>query len=348
MPNSGKSLSYADAGVDIDAGNHLVEQIKKMTKTTQGPEVLTGLGGFAALYDISTHQFEHPVLVSCTDGVGTKLKIAELMNNHDTIGIDLVAMCVNDLAAIGALPLFFLDYYATGKLDIPRAASVIKGITTGCKQAKMALVGGETAEMPGMYQNADYDLAGFVVGLIDRNNIINGDKVEAGDALIAIGSSGLHSNGYSLARKIIESKEISLSEQLDSGTLGELLLEPTHIYSQLCLGLRQVVELKSIAHITGGGIVENLPRVLPKEVKALVDSNSWQRPELFQFLQTAGNVSDLEMWRTFNCGVGLILSLSEAQSQQAITYIKEQGYTAWQIGHVETKGDTDVEAIELI
>jgi phosphoribosylformylglycinamidine cyclo-ligase len=332
---SGKntSLSYKDAGVDIDAGNALVERIKGAVKKTRRPEVMGGIGGFGALCELPT-KYKHPVLVSGTDGVGTKLRLALDMKKHDTIGIDLVAMCVNDLIVQGAEPLFFLDYYATGKLDVDTAADVVSGIAEGCLQAGCALIGGETAEMPGMYEGEDYDVAGFCVGVVEKEAIIDGSKVEAGNSLIAVGSSGPHSNGYSLIRKILEVSNADKSELLDGKAVGEHLLEPTKIYIKSALKLVAEHDIHAISHITGGGFWENIPRVLPQGTKAVIDGSSWEWPAIFKWLQEKGHVDTYEMYRTFNCGVGLIIALPEAQAQAAVELLQSEGENAWIIGHI--------------
>ncbi len=344
MSGNNSSLSYKDAGVDIDAGNALVDRIKGVVKRTRRPEVMGGLGGFGALCELPT-KYKQPLLVSGTDGVGTKLRLALDMKKHDTIGIDLVAMCVNDLIVQGAEPLFFLDYYATGKLDVDTATSVVTGIGEGCLQAGCALIGGETAEMPGMYDGSDYDLAGFCVGVVEKEDVIDGSKVKAGDALIAVGSSGPHSNGYSLIRKIIEVSDADLQAPLGDKTVGEALLEPTRIYIKSALKLIAEHDIHAISHITGGGFWENIPRVLPKETKAVIDGSSWQWPEVFQWLQEKGNVETFEMYRTFNCGVGLIIALPEEQAEAAVNLLTEQGENAWVIGSVAqaAEGDKQVE-----
>ncbi|HEM8292603.1 TPA: phosphoribosylformylglycinamidine cyclo-ligase [Providencia stuartii] len=328
------SLSYKDAGVDIDAGNALVERIKGVVKETRRPEVMGGLGGFGALCSLP-QKYREPVLVSGTDGVGTKLRLAMDLKRHDSIGIDLVAMCVNDLIVQGAEPLFFLDYYATGKLDVDTAASVITGIADGCKQSGCALVGGETAEMPGMYHGEDYDVAGFCVGVVERSEIIDGSKVSAGDALIALASSGPHSNGYSLVRKILEvSKTTPETEQLDGKSLADHLLEPTRIYVKNVLELIAKNDIHAIAHITGGGFWENIPRVLPDNTQAIIDGSSWQWPSVFSWLQNAGDVSTHEMYRTFNCGVGIIIALPQSEVNTALALLTSLGENAWQIGSI--------------
>tara|TARA_R110000772_G_scaffold255327_1_gene371489 strand:+ start:88367 stop:89404 length:1038 start_codon:yes stop_codon:yes gene_type:complete len=332
--NQGKALSYKDAGVNIDAGNALVERIKHVSRRTARPEVLGGLGGFGALCEIPAG-YRQPVLVSGTDGVGTKLRLALEMGIHDTIGIDLVAMCVNDLVVAGAEPLFFLDYYATGALNIDTAAAVVSGIGQGCELAGCALVGGETAEMPGMYEGEDYDLAGFCVGVVEKADIIDGSKVEAGDTLIAIASSGPHSNGYSLIRKILEVSGASLQQPFGDSTLGATLLTPTLIYVKALLTLFGEVEVKALSHITGGGLPENLPRVLPADCRALVDTASWSWPPIFQWLQEQGNVATPEMYRTFNCGVGMVLCVAPSATRTTLDLLAREGLTAWQLGTIE-------------
>ena len=333
--NQGKTLSYKDAGVNIDAGNALVERIKHVSQRTARPEVLGGLGGFGALCEIPAG-YRQPVLVSGTDGVGTKLRLAMEMGVHDTIGIDLVAMCVNDLVVAGAEPLFFLDYYATGALNVDTAAAVVAGIGQGCELAGCALVGGETAEMPGMYEGEDYDLAGFCVGVVEKSAIIDGSKVAAGDTLIGIGSSGPHSNGYSLVRKILEVSGARLDEPFGDSTLGETLLTPTVIYVKALLGLFRQVEVKALSHITGGGLPENLPRVLPADCRAVVDTASWNWPPIFHWLQERGNVATPEMYRTFNCGVGMVLCVAESDAAATLQLLSDEGLNAWRLGRVES------------
>ncbi|PIJ51600.1 phosphoribosylformylglycinamidine cyclo-ligase [Erwinia sp. OLTSP20] len=328
------SLSYKDAGVDIDAGNALVDRIKGVVKQTRRPEVMGGLGGFGALCALP-QKYREPVLVSGTDGVGTKLRLAMDLKRHDSIGIDLVAMCVNDLVVQGAEPLFFLDYYATGKLDVDTAASVITGIAQGCQQAGCALVGGETAEMPGMYHGDDYDVAGFCVGVVEKSAIIDGSKVQDGDVLIALGSSGPHSNGYSLIRKILEvSHTDAQSTMLDGKSLADHLLEPTRIYVKNLLNLIEQLDVHAIAHLTGGGFWENIPRVLPQNTQAVIDESSWQWPAVFRWLQQTGNVSRHEMYRTFNCGVGMVIALNAADADRAIRLLTDAGEHAWQLGRI--------------
>jgi len=321
------SLTYKDSGVDITKGNQLIEKIKPIAKATLRPGVLAGLGGFGAMFEIPIDRYKNPVLISGTDGVGTKLMVAEMLNKHDTIGIDLVAMCVNDLIVQGAEPLFFLDYYATGSLNEEVATSVISGIAEGCIQSGCSLIGGETAEMPGMYKGEEYDLAGFCVGIVEKNKIIDGSMVSAGDQIIALGSSGPHSNGYSLIRKVLEKSKPS-SSQLDS------LIVPTKIYVKSILSLIQNLSVHAISHITGGGLLENIPRVLPKHLAANLDQNSWELPQIFKWLQSEGNVDTMEMYRVLNCGVGLVVIVPKALSDEAIKILKSCGENAWLIGEV--------------
>ncbi|AQZ95045.1 phosphoribosylformylglycinamidine cyclo-ligase [Halopseudomonas phragmitis] len=330
------SISYKDAGVDIDAGNALVDRIKHVAKRTARPEVMGGLGGFGALCEIPAG-YKHPVLVSGTDGVGTKLRLAMDLGKHDSIGIDLVAMCVNDLVVCGAEPLFFLDYYATGKLNVDIAAQVVTGIGAGCELAGCALVGGETAEMPGMYEGEDYDLAGFCVGVVEKAEIIDGSRVQTGDALIALPSSGPHSNGYSLIRKIIEVSGTDIAQvELDGQPLRDLLLAPTRIYVKALLQLiRETGAVKAMAHITGGGLLENIPRVLPADARAVIDLASWQRPEVFNWLQQQGNVDETEMHRVLNCGVGMVICVGQDQLSTALKVLEQAGEQPWLIGHIE-------------
>jgi phosphoribosylformylglycinamidine cyclo-ligase len=306
--NKKNSLNYKDAGVDIDAGNELVTRIKPFAKSTIRPGADASLGGFGALFDLAKCNYQDPILVSATDGVGTKLKIAQMLDKHDTIGIDLVAMCVNDLVVQGAEPLFFLDYFASSKLSLDVAADVIKGIAEGCKQANCALVGGETAEMPGIYQVGEYDLAGFSVGAVERGEVLPKNNIKAGDVVLGIKSSGPHSNGYSLIRHVIKERNIDINHKLESGrTLAQAMIEPTKIYARSCLNAIKTGKVKALAHITGGGLLENIPRVLPENLEAKINYDSWKMPEIFEFLQEQGNIADTEMHRTFNCGIGMIL-----------------------------------------
>ncbi|NHB91367.1 phosphoribosylformylglycinamidine cyclo-ligase [Photorhabdus cinerea] len=328
------SLSYKDAGVDIDAGNALVDRIKGVVKQTRRPEVMGGLGGFGALCALP-QKYREPILVSGTDGVGTKLRLAMDLKRHDTIGIDLVAMCVNDLVVQGAEPLFFLDYYATGKLDVDTASSVITGIAEGCKLSGCALVGGETAEMPGMYHGEDYDVAGFCVGVVEKSEIIDGSKVQAGDALIALAASGPHSNGYSLVRKILSVSNTNPEvTELEGKPLADHLLAPTKIYVKSVLSLIEKVDVHAIAHLTGGGFWENIPRVLPENTQAQINESSWQWPAIFDWLQQTGNVSRHEMYRTFNCGVGMVIALPQTVAEHAVELLNTAGEKAWQIGSI--------------
>lgn len=344
MTEQNKSLSYKDAGVDIDAGNALVNNIKGVVKKTRRPEVMGGLGGFAGLCELPT-KYKQPVLVSGTDGVGTKLRLAMDLNKHDTIGIDLVAMCVNDLIVCGAEPLFFLDYYATGKLNVDVATNVVTGIGEGCLQSGCALVGGETAEMPGMYEGEDYDLAGFCVGVAEKEELIDGSKVKEGDVIIGLQSSGVHSNGYSLVRKIIEVSGADLNEDLKGQNLGDALLAPTRIYVKPILKMLEQVEVNSICHITGGGVYENIPRVLPEGTKVILDPAAWERPAVFDWLQEKGNVDWHEMHLTFNCGLGMIVVVSEDKAQQAMDILNAEGETATIVGRIEKAADGDEQVI---
>ncbi|MGD8571741.1 MAG: phosphoribosylformylglycinamidine cyclo-ligase [Gammaproteobacteria bacterium] len=340
-PPAKPSLNYKDAGVDIDAGNDLVDKIKPYAAKTARPEVLAGLGGFGSLFELPVGRYRQPVLVSCTDGVGTKLKLAMTMGNHETIGIDLVAMCVNDLVVQGAEPLFFLDYYATGKLHVDVAADVIKGIAAGCEQAGAALVGGETAEMPGVYQMEDYDLAGFSVGIVEKEDLIDGSKVGAGDVVIGLASSGPHSNGYSLIRKIIDVNDADLLQRFNGKTLGEALMEPTRIYVKPLLALMQAVDIHAMAHITGGGFTENLPRVLPEHCAAVIEQGTWPVPKVFRWIQDNGNVDEQEMLRTFNCGIGMMVIVNAQDADKTIELLTGQGEKAYNIGKiVERTNDT--------
>ena len=339
------SLSYKDAGVDIDAGDALVQRIKSVAKATTRPEVVGGLGGFGALCRIPTG-YTSPLLVSGTDGVGTKLKLALQLNRHDTIGIDLVAMCVNDLLVCGAEPLFFLDYYATGKLDVDTAATVVTGIGDGCKLANCALIGGETAEMPGMYQDEDYDLAGFCVGVVEEAEVITGENVSEGDALIALGSSGAHSNGYSLVRKVIDVSDVDVTSSdatLDGMPIQDALMAPTRIYVKAVKALQDTLgnqALHAMSHITGGGLTDNLPRVLPDHLAASIDTSSWEFSELFAWLQKEGNIAQSEMYRTFNCGVGFVIVVPQEKAEAAIETLTAAGEKAWQIGNMVSR-ETD-------
>ena len=332
----GQALSYRDAGVNIDAGNALVERIKPIVGQTFRPGVMTGIGGFGALFELPVGRYREPVLVSGTDGVGTKLKLALALKKHDTIGIDLVAMCANDIAVSGAEPLFFLDYYATGKLEVEVAADVIKGIAEGCRMAGAALTGGETAEMPGIYDEGDYDLAGFCVGIVEKSKIIEPARVRPGDTLLGLASSGPHSNGYSLIRRILEVSGAALDLPLGESTLGEALLAPTRIYVKSLLALHENLEIRALAHITGGGLLENLPRVLPPKTKAVIEPGTWPRPPVFDWLQKQGHVEELEMLRTFNCGIGMVCCVAPDDEQRALDLLRKQGEQVFRIGRVDS------------
>ncbi|MFC3285097.1 phosphoribosylformylglycinamidine cyclo-ligase [Litchfieldella rifensis] len=336
------SLSYKDAGVDIDAGNALVERIKGVAKRTARPEVMGTLGGFGALCQLPTGYHE-PVLVSGTDGVGTKLRLAMDLDKHDTIGIDLVAMCVNDLVVAGAEPLFFLDYYATGKLDVDIAADVVTGIGEGCAQSGCALVGGETAEMPGMYEGGDYDLAGFCVGVVEKSEILDGSKVAEGDTLLGLASSGPHSNGYSLIRKILEISHADLDTELDGVTLRDALLAPTRIYVKSLLSLLKEsgVAVHALSHITGGGLLENIPRVLPETLTARIDTHAWPRPAVFDWLQAQGNVAEHEMHRVLNCGIGMVVVVPADAADAAKAHLEQQGESVYRLGDIVTRNGAE-------
>ncbi|MDR1162334.1 MAG: phosphoribosylformylglycinamidine cyclo-ligase [Candidatus Accumulibacter sp.] len=349
-----QSLSYRDAGVDIDAGDALVERIKPFARKTAREGVLGGLGGFGALFEIPK-RFREPVLVSGTDGVGTKLKLAFELDRHDGVGIDLVAMSVNDVLVQGAEPLFFLDYFACGKLDVDRAATVVEGVATGCERAGCALLGGETAEMPGMYPDGEYDLAGFAVGAVEKSRIITGADIIPGDVLIGLGSSGAHSNGFSLIRKILARARVDLNSPFDYGasdeksggkrSLADAVMAPTRIYVKPVLALLEKLRIKGMAHITGGGLVENLPRTLPDKLKAVVEKSAWERPALFRWLQEEGGVAEAEMWRVFNCGVGMVLIVSREDASDARTFLAAQGETAFEIGEVAVRGEGEAPTI---
>jgi phosphoribosylformylglycinamidine cyclo-ligase len=330
------SLSYRDAGVDIDAGDALVEAIKPYAKRTLRPEVLAGIGGFGALVEISK-KYREPVLVAGTDGVGTKLKLAFHLKRHDTVGIDLVAMSVNDVLVQGAEPLFFLDYFACGKLDLASATDVIKGVARGCELAGCALIGGETAEMPGMYPAGEYDLAGFAVGVVEKSAIIDGRDIVAGDAVLGLASSGAHSNGYSLIRAIIERANPDLQADFHGRPLADVLLEPTRIYVKPLLGLMRQIKVKGLAHITGGGLVENIPRALPEGVTAVLQKSAWPMPPLFTWLQQHGGVAEAEMHRVFNCGIGMTLIVAEKDAATALRMLAAAGESVYRIGRIETR-----------
>ncbi|WP_405222503.1 phosphoribosylformylglycinamidine cyclo-ligase [Lentisalinibacter sediminis] len=335
---SDKQLTYKDAGVDIDAGNALVERIGEAVESTRRPEVLAGLGGFGGLFALDLERYPRPVLVAGTDGVGTKLKLASMLDRHDTIGIDLVAMCVNDVIVQGAEPLFFLDYYACGALDVEQAAAVVSGVAEGCRRAGCALIGGETAEMPGMYPRGDYDLAGFSVGVVNREDLIDGSRIAPGDAVLGISSSGPHSNGYSLIRRILETSGTAVgtgsSESVGGQPLGEALLAPTRIYAKPLLALLRALPVHGLVHVTGGGLPENLPRVLPSGTEARIDRGAWTAPPVFDWLAVAGNIAPAEMLRTFNCGIGMAVVLPRERADEALALLAEQGEQAWPIGEI--------------
>ncbi|HQT42294.1 MAG TPA: phosphoribosylformylglycinamidine cyclo-ligase [Polynucleobacter sp.] len=331
--SSAKGLSYRDAGVDIDAGDDLVDRIKPLAKKTMREGVLAGIGGFGALFEVPK-RYKEPVLVSGTDGVGTKLRLAFEWNRHDTIGQDLVAMSVNDILVQGAEPLFFLDYFACGKLTVDTAATVVGGIAHGCELSGCALIGGETAEMPGMYPPGEYDLAGFAVGAVEKSKIITGATIAPGDVVVAIGSSGAHSNGYSLVRKIIERAGAKPTDDLGGRPLGDVVMAPTQIYVKPLLKLISQINVKGMAHITGGGLVDNVPRVLPENTQAVLHRDSWQMPELFRWLQMKGGVADAEMVRVFNCGIGMVVIVSADQAEVAIKSLQAEGLKAWTVGEV--------------
>ena len=331
-------LTYRDAGVDIEAGESLVERIKPLVQKTQRPECLGNIGGFGGLFELPIDRYRRPVLVSGTDGVGTKLKLAVILDRHDTIGIDLVAMCVNDVLVLGAEPLYFLDYFATGRLSPEHAQSVIAGIASGCEAAGAALIGGETAEMPGMYSPGDYDLAGFCVGVVEKDQIIDGSHIRAGDQVLGLASSGLHSNGYSLARAVLERSSATLDQPIGETTLGEALLAPTRIYVRPILALLKAVPIHGIAHITGGGLTGNIPRILPDNCDCRIDTTAWPRSEIFQWLQSEGSIDDTEMLRTFNCGIGLVIIVSSDTAAQAQQMLEASGETVYRLGEVQAGG----------
>jgi len=338
------SLTYRDAGVDIDAGDSLVERIRPAARRTLRPEVMAGIGGFGALFEIPK-KYREPVLVSGTDGVGTKLKLAFQLDRHDTVGIDLVAMSVNDILVQGAEPLFFLDYFACGRLDVETAARVIQGIARGCELAGCALIGGETAEMPGMYPDGEYDLAGFAVGAVEKSKIIDGRGIAPGDVVIGLASSGAHSNGYSLVRKILERAQPDMAADFDGRPLAEALMAPTRIYVRPLLALMEAVPVKGLAHITGGGLLDNVPRILDASLTATLDSTAWARPKLFDWLQEQGEVADAEMHRVFNCGIGMVVVVSPAHEAQALALLREAGETAWSIGMICRRGADQAQTI---
>ena len=331
-------LRYSDSGVDIDAGNRLVDRIRPLARGTMRDGVVEGLGGFGAMFEIPAGRYRNPVLVSGTDGVGTKLKIAQALDRHDTIGVDLVAMCVNDIVVCGAEPLYFLDYFATSKLELDQAEEVVQGIANGCRQAGCALIGGETAEMPGLYSPGEYDLAGFAVGVVEKDDIISPDRVGVGDIVLGLESSGCHSNGFSLVRHVLELGDADLQSPFGESTLGETLLAPTRIYVKPVLACIESAPVGAIAHITGGGISENLPRVLPGGLAARIDTGAWQPPPIFRWIQDHGNVAPREMLRTFNCGIGMVLCVSRAEADRAMNCLEENGERVHVIGEI-VEGD---------
>jgi phosphoribosylformylglycinamidine cyclo-ligase len=337
-------LSYREAGVDIDAGDELVERIKPIARRTLREGVLAGIGGFGALFEVPK-RYRNPVLVSGTDGVGTKLKLAFQLGRHDTIGIDLVAMSVNDILVQGAEPLFFLDYYACGKLDVSTAGAVIEGIAAGCEQAGCALIGGETAEMPGMYMSGEYDLAGFAVGVVEKDRILDGTRIAAGDAVLGLASSGAHSNGYSLIRRILERSGADLSADFDGRPLSEAVMAPTRIYARPVLALMQQVDVKGLAHITGGGLLENVPRILPEGLMAELERNAWPRQKLFSWLQQEGAVAEQEMLRVFNCGVGMVIVVAENRAQTAMRQLEAAGEAVYRIGRIRPRAPDEAQTL---
>lgn len=341
---SNVSLSYRDAGVDIDAGDALVEAIKPLAKRTMREGVLGGIGGFGGLFEISK-KFKEPVLVSGTDGVGTKLKLAFELNRHDTVGIDLVAMSVNDILVQGAEPLFFLDYFACGKLDVATATAVVSGIAKGCEESGCALLGGETAEMPGMYPDGEYDLAGFAVGAVEKSQIIDGSKIVPGDVVLGLASSGIHSNGYSLVRKIIQVAKPDLEADFHGRKLADVLMAPTRLYVKPLLALMASMEVKGLVHITGGGLVENIPRVLADNLTAVLDGQSWTMPPLFQWLQQHGGVADAEMHRVFNCGIGMTVIVSKENADAAMAQLQAAGETVYRIGEIRAREEGQAQTV---
>jgi len=341
---SNVSLSYRDAGVDIDAGDALVEAIKPFAKRTMREGVLGGIGGFGGLFEISK-KYKEPVLVSGTDGVGTKLRLAFELNRHDTVGIDLVAMSVNDILVQGAEPLFFLDYFACGKLDVATATAVVKGIALGCEQSGCALLGGETAEMPGMYPDGEYDLAGFAVGAVEKSRLIDGSRIAPGDVVLGLASSGIHSNGYSLVRKIIEVAKPDLEADFHGRKLADVLMQPTRIYVKPLLALMETMDVKGMVHITGGGLVENIPRVLQDGLTAVLDAASWTLPPLFQWLQQHGGVADAEMHRVFNCGIGMTVIVAKENADAAMAQLQAAGETVYRIGEIRARAEGEAQTI---
>ena len=344
MKKEQKKNSYAEAGVDIEAGNRFVELLKPIVSKTFKSGVITNIGGFAGLFSLNVHNTRNPVLVSSTDGVGTKLKIAFMLDKHDTIGIDLVGMCINDIIVQGATPLFFLDYLSMGKLDVNKALDIVKGISVGCQESDCSLIGGETAEMPGLYAEGEYDLAGFVVGLADNEELLEGSEIAVGHQLIGIGSSGLHSNGYSLVRKIFfDDLKMSVEDYVEDfgRTLGEELLEPTRIYTKTISNLTKDFRIYGISHITGGGLIDNIPRILPNPCKAVIDKSTWSPQPIFSYIQKAGQIADLEMMRTFNNGLGMVIVVAEEDTDEVLLRLKAVNETAYHIGSVEARDDQE-------
>ena len=344
MKKEQKKNRYTEAGVDIEAGNRFVELLKPIVSKTFKPGVITDIGGFAGLFSLNVQNTKNPVLVSSTDGVGTKLKIAFMLDKHDTIGIDLVAMCVNDIIVQGATPLFLLDYLSMGKLDVNKAQDIVKGISVGCQESDCSLIGGETAEMPGFYAEGEYDLAGFVVGLADNEELLEGSEIAVGHQLIGIGSSGLHSNGYSLVRKIFfDDLKMSVEDYVEDfgRTLGEELLEPTRIYTRTISNLRKDFRIYGISHITGGGLIDNIPRILPKPCKAVIDKSTWSPQPIFSYIQKAGQIPDLEMMRTFNNGLGMVIVVAEEDTDEVLLRLKAVSETVYHIGSVEARDDQE-------
>lgn len=339
------SLTYKEAGVDIDAGNRLVDRIRAVVQTTTRPEVVSGIGGFGGLFKLPSRPYREPILVSGTDGVGTKLKLAHRLNKHDTIGIDLVAMCVNDVLVQGAEPLFFLDYFATGKLEVDTAAAVIEGIAEGCRQSGAALIGGETAEMPGMYGNDEYDLAGFCVGIVDRDELLDGSKVTSGDLIIGLQSTGFHSNGYSLVNKVIDQHQCDLDAAFDNSTLGECLLAPTRIYVKVIQAMLQRIQIHALCHITGGGLTENIPRILPDNTSALFELGSWQRPAVFDWIENLAEIEREEMLRVFNCGIGMAVIVPKQNAEAVISIAADHDIRAFVIGEIASRKKPDASVI---
>jgi phosphoribosylformylglycinamidine cyclo-ligase len=350
MKKETTGATYKEAGVDIEAGNRFVDLIKPVVRKTFKSGVITNIGGFAGLFSLNVQDVRNPVLVTSTDGVGTKLKIAFMLDKHDTVGIDLVAMCVNDIMVQGATPLFMLDYISMGRLDTDRAVAIVKGIAAGCREADCSLIGGETAEMPSFYAEGEYDIAGFVVGLADNSELLDGSEIAVGHQLVGIASSGLHSNGYSLARRIFfDQLKISIHDYVEEfgRTLGEELLEPTRIYSREISNMRRDFHVHGISHITGGGLVDNVPRILPRQCKVVINTSSWTPPPVFLFLQKAGNIPQTEMMRTFNNGLGLVMVVSEEEASEVLLRLKAMGESAYHIGSVESRRD-DEDPIEFV